>query len=139
MSQIPATSQALKDHFALCTEVLHAVESDAASFNSQPSSDESERLTLKKTLLQSLKQSLDSLRALRMSWQKLTAEQRAQQPDIMRLVRQNQDLIMRIIVLDRENEQALLRRGLVPARHLPPAPQRRPHFVAELYRRKAGV
>jgi len=44
---------------------------------------------------------------------------------------------MRIIVLDRENEQALLRKSLVPPRHLPPANRQRPHFVADLYRRQS--
>ena len=42
---------------------------------------------------------------------------------------------MRIIVLDRENEQTRLRKGTVPARHLPSPNRQRPHFVADLYRR----
>ena len=44
---------------------------------------------------------------------------------------------MKIILLDRENEQGLLRRGLVPARELPSVNQQRPNFVADLYRRQA--
>ena len=60
-----------------------------------------------------------------------------QHGEIPALLRQNQDLIMKIIVLDRENEQALLRRGLVPPKHLPPAERQRPHFVANLYRRQS--
>jgi hypothetical protein len=54
------------------------------------------------------------------------------------LLRQNQDLILKILLLDRENEQARLRRGLLPAAHLPSVHQQRPHFVAELYRRQAA-
>jgi len=42
---------------------------------------------------------------------------------------------MKIVLLDRENEQALLRRGLVPPTQLPSVNRQRPHFVAELYRR----
>ena len=49
------------------------------------------------------------------------------------LLRQNQDLTMKIIVLDRENEQNLLRRGLVPPRELPSVNRQRPHFVADLH------
>ena len=52
------------------------------------------------------------------------------------LLRQNQDLTMKIILLDRENEQSLLRRGLVPPRELPSVNRQRPHFVADLYRRQ---
>ncbi len=42
---------------------------------------------------------------------------------------------MKIIVLDRENEQALLRRGMLPSRSLPPVQRQRPHYVADLYRK----
>jgi hypothetical protein len=38
-------------------------------------------------------------------------------------------------VLDRENEEALLRRGLLPARALPSPEQSQPHFVARTYQR----
>jgi len=40
-----------------------------------------------------------------------------------------------VLLLDRENQQALLRRGLLPARHLPAAAVQRPHCVADAYRR----
>jgi hypothetical protein len=43
---------------------------------------------------------------------------------------------MKFILLDRENEQGLLRRGMVPARELPSVNRQRPHFVAELYLRQ---
>jgi hypothetical protein len=45
---------------------------------------------------------------------------------------------MKIIVLDRENEQTLLRLGLLPAQQLPPVERQRGHFVADLYRRQGG-
>ncbi len=87
---------------------------------------------LKKNLLPRLNQSLDTLRKHRINWQKFSLDERARHPEIGMLLRQNQDLTMKIILLDRENEQCLLRRGLVPARELPsrqpPAPpfRRRP-------------
>jgi hypothetical protein len=42
---------------------------------------------------------------------------------------------MRMILLDRENEQLRLRRGLIPPKHLPPIQRQRPHYVAGLYQR----
>jgi hypothetical protein len=51
-------------------------------------------------------------------------------------LRQNQDITMKLIVLDRENEQGLLRRGLLPASELPSANRQRPHYVADLYKRR---
>ena len=53
------------------------------------------------------------------------------------LVRTTLDTIMRVLVVGRENEQSLLRRGLVPARSLPRAEQSRPNFVALTYQRHA--
>jgi hypothetical protein len=44
-------------------------------------------------------------------------------------------MLMKIVLLDRDNQQALLRRGLVPPRHLPRAAGQQPHFVAGLYQR----
>jgi hypothetical protein len=66
----------------------------------------------------------------------LSPEHRAEHPEINALLRQTQDLTMKIIMLDRENEQSLLRRGLVPPRDIPSANRQRPHFVADLYRRQ---
>jgi hypothetical protein len=50
-----------------------------------------------------------------------------------------QSLLMKVLVLDRENQQAMLRRGLVPARHLPAVAVQKPHYVASLYQRNAIV
>ena len=91
---------------------------------------------LKKNLLPRLNQTLDRLRKHRVKWQSLSSDERARHPEIGPLLRRNQDLAMKFILLDRENEQGLLRRGLVPPRQLPSVNRQRPHFVAELYRRQ---
>jgi hypothetical protein len=91
----------------------------------------------RRRILARLDESLGLLKRDGRSWQALAPAQRAAHSDISALIRSNQDLIMRAIVLDRENEQGWLRRGLVPLRHQPPAPRQRPHYVADLYRRHA--
>ena len=91
---------------------------------------------LKKNLLPRLNQTLDNLRKHRVRWQSLSSDERARHPEIGPLLRRNQDLAMKFILMDRENEQGLLRRGLVPVRELPAANRQRPHFVAGLYRRQ---
>lgn len=75
------------------------------------------------------------LRRWRRRWQECSPAERAKQTDATIAMRTLQNLIAKILQLDRENQQALLRRGLVPARQLnsfaaPPA-----HYVAGLYRR----
>jgi hypothetical protein len=93
---------------------------------------------IKKDLLVRLNESLNKLREDRFRWQSLSAADRERNPEVPSLLRQNQDTIMKIIVLDGENEQALLRRGVVPPKHLPAANRQRPHFVAELYRKNGS-
>jgi flagellar biosynthesis/type III secretory pathway chaperone len=127
----------LRAHLALSQELLQLVEHENQSLRASEdaSSQGSEGFHLRRTLLPRLDQSLGQLRAHRVAWQRLTPAERQQHPDIAALLRANQDLIMKVLVLDRENEQARLRRGLVPPQHLPPAQRQRPHFVADLYRR----
>ena len=127
----------MKQYHALCQELLVLVEREGHSLRQAEKPSLFEFYQLKKTLLPRLIQSLDTLRAHRINWQKFTPDERARHPEIGMLLRQNQDLTMKIILLDRENEQTLLRRGLVPPRQLPPANRQRPNFVAELYRRQA--
>lgn len=126
----------LRGHLALCQEILTLVETESHALHHSESGPSFESYQTKKNLLPRLNQSLNQIRQHRGTWQKLSAAERAQQPEVPGLLRQNQDLIMKIIVLDRDNEQALLRKGLVPPRQLPSAQRQRPHFVADLYRRQ---
>ena len=126
----------LQGHLALCQEILSLVESESHALHHAKTGPSFESYQAKKNCLPRLNQSLNQIRQHRATWQKLSPAERAQFPDVPGLLRQNQDLIMKIIVLDRENEQALLRQGLVPPRQLPAAQRQRPHFVADLYRRQ---
>jgi hypothetical protein len=125
----------LRSHLRLCQEILDVAQRESQLLRDPAQPSPFELYQARKQLLPRLNQSLEALRRHRGAWQKLGPEQKALQPEVAPLLRQNQDLIMKILVLDRENEQALLRRGLVPARHIPPAARQRPHFVADLYRR----
>ncbi len=128
----------LKKHFALCQELLITVEREGQTLRRLDNPSLFEFCQLRKTLLPRLTQSLDTLRRHRARWLKFSLDERARHPEIGMLLRQNQDLTMKIILLDRENEQSLLRRGLVPPRQLPSVNRQRPHFVAELYRRQGA-
>ena len=94
---------------------------------------------IRRRLLPRLEDALNKIRIHRKQWQVLSAGERAAQPEIGYVLRQAQDLIMRVVLLDRENEQGLLRRGLIPAGEIPAAQQQRPHYVANLYRRQPGA
>ena len=122
----------------VCEALLGLVEKEGSSLRSEQPVNAFDLYQTKKNLLPRLNQSLDQLRKHRLNWQRLTLGEREKHPRINASLRRNQDLIMKIIVLDRENEQTLLRRGLVPTRHLPAANRQRPHYVADLYRRSGA-
>jgi hypothetical protein len=129
----------LRRHFTLCQEILAVIEREGQTLRRPDNPSLFEFYQVKKTLLPRLTQSVDAIRKHRINWQRFSMEERARHPEIGMLLRQNQDLTMKIILLDRENEQCLLRRGLVPPRELPSANRQRPHFVADLYKRRGQL
>ena len=133
----PLTTAAptLRAHLALCQEMLALVERESQALRATEPFPAAECQQARKDLLPRLDQSYKGLKEVRIAWQSLGAAERARQGEIVTLLRNCQDAMMKIVVLDRENEQAMLRRGLLPASQLPSANRQRPHFVAELYRR----
>jgi hypothetical protein len=93
----------------------------------------------RKRLLPRLESGLIKLRSFRQWWERMPADQRESCGEIKNLFRDIQNLLPRLLLLDRENQQEMLRRGLIPAMQLPPAASQRPNFVASLYRRHAAV
>ena len=78
---------------------------------------------------------LVSIKDWRKVWQQKSQSERTQHPEVKTLLEVLQQMIVRILQLDRENQQALLRAGLLPARHLPAAAAQQPGFVSRLYSR----
>jgi len=128
----------LRSHQTICRELLTLAERESMALRQDQPGALHEIYQLKRLLLPRLNESLANLRRLRASWQNFTHAERSAQPETQFLLRQVQDLIMRVILLDRENEQGLLRRGLIPAREMASAaPRQQPHFVSDLYKRAA--
>jgi hypothetical protein len=92
----------------------------------------------RKALLLRLDEGLTLLRTWRLAWQRLDSSERARHSEVKLLLQTVQDSLVKILVLDRENQQALLRRGLVPPRHLPSFTSQPPHYAAQLYRRHSS-
>ena len=126
----------LQQHHAICQELLLVVENEGVALRAPGPMTASQALQeTRKNLLPQLTESVQRLKEHRNAWQQLSPPERALHPEITALLRLAQDAIMKILVLDRENEQMLLRRGLVPPAHLPSINRQRPHFVAGLYQR----
>lgn len=92
----------------------------------------------RKALLLRLDEGLNLLRVWRQGWQQVDPAERTRYPEVKLLLQTVQDNLVRILVLDRENQQALLRRGLVPSGHVPSFASQPPHYAAQLCRRHAS-
>jgi len=127
--------QALQEHTTLCADLLLVATQEEQCLRNSNHYDSILNDDFRRNLSADLDKSLDALKTQRMAWQGLSTSERERYPDISRLIRSTQEVGMKLIVLDRENEQGLLRRGLLPARQLPSAQSQRPNYVAGLYQR----
>ena len=125
----------LRSHLALNTNLLGHLERESQCLRQLDSNQSNSATEARREILPRLEEALQRIRNHRSYWLSLSPELRSTKHEIRDLLRQNQDLIMRMIILDRENEQLLLRRGLIPPKHLPPVQRQRPHYVAGLYQR----
>jgi len=117
----------------ICEEVLALVTHEARALLDRNDYAPSEFSQKRKCLLPELESALIKLRN-----QRQNRRQTFQSEEVKSLFQTIQSLLMKILLLDRENQQALLRRGLVPAKHLPPVAAQQPHFVAGLYRQHSS-
>ena len=124
----------LKQYFEVCDEINKVVRRENQALRSADPKTVYEFQQSRKELLERLTGVQMRLGVLKTSWLRVPANTRAQRPDIGALIRQTLDLIMKTIVLDRENEQLLLRHRMVPTKHIPPAGRQNPHIVAKMYK-----
>ena len=128
-------AQDLRRHLVLCQEVMDLVVRENQALSSTAGYSPFDFYQQRKNLLPRLEESLMALRKWRHCWQQASPAERAGDSDTKALFQSVQSLLMKVLLLDRENQQALLRHGLVPARQLPPSAVQQPHCVADLYRR----
>ena len=135
----PDLARELQGYLGLCREFLTLfTEENQTLRQPQPLSPavfSAERMRL----LPRLESGLIHLRSLRHWWEQVPAGQRESCGEIRDLLREVQNLLPRLLMLDRENQQEMLRRGVIPATQLPPAASQRPNFVANMDRRHAVV
>jgi hypothetical protein len=128
----------LRSFVALCENVLALATREnralVASQDYQPGEFHQQR----QQLLPKLETTLSLLKQRRLIGQQ-NSPAGGHTDEIKSLFQTIQSLVMKILFLDRENQQALLRLGLVPPKHLPPVAAQQPNFVAGLYQRHSPV
>jgi hypothetical protein len=127
----------LRGYQALCDEALALTIRESQALAGNEDYEPFAFYQGRKALLSRLNDALNLLRTWRQAWQRLDPAERARYAEIKTLLQAVQDSLVKILVLDRENQQALLRRGLVPARQMPSFAGQQPHYAAQLYRRHA--
>jgi hypothetical protein len=127
----------LQNHLALCRKTLELAEFENRAFRVEGTFHRHEIDQIRQELLPALTRSVEKLRTQRLARQGSSSGRLGAQSQA--LLRQGQDLMMKIILLDRENEQAMLRGGLIPASQLPSFNRQRPHFVSDCYQRSTGT
>ena len=126
----------LRGFASLCGEILALATLEHMALAGQVGYQPSDFHQQRKGLSEGLEVALAQLRYRRQLWQQARPADRAHPEEVKSLFENIQNLLTKILLLDRENQQAMLRRGLVPANHLPAAVAgQRPHFVAGLYQR----
>jgi hypothetical protein len=125
-------------HLELCREFLALFTAENQGLRRPQPVSINDYNDQRKRLLPRLESGLITLRSFRRWWERMPADQRESCGEIHHLFRDLQNLLPRLLLLDRENQQEMLRRGLIPAAQVPPAASQRPHFVANLYRRHAA-
>ena len=129
----------LRLHLELCQEFLALFTEENQVLRSPQAWQPADFHEQRKRLLPRLESVLIKLRSCRQVWQQMPESERERCGEIKHLFQDIQNLLPRLLLLDRENQQEMLRRGLIPANQVPPAASQRPNYVANIYRRHAVV
>ena len=127
----------LRDYQTICDEALVLTTRENQALSSGGEYQPFEFYQLRTSLLPRLETALVQLRKWREIWLRVSAAERASCSEVKELFQSVQSLLMKLLLLDRENQQALLKRGLVPPRHLAATAVQvqKPNFVANVYKR----
>ncbi|MGB9601203.1 MAG: hypothetical protein ACP5MG_11075 [Verrucomicrobiia bacterium] len=131
--------QLLKIYIAFLEEIFTTVQKEGANIDLSGAANNIKNPLLineRKNLLNRLPDFISKIKHLRVWWQSLPQTERLKYKDFNALIQQTQNLMLKIITRDRENEQKLLRLGKVPPRYIPAAERQKPHYVAQLYEKQ---
>ena len=131
---LSALASELQAHITLCGEIFAVVQQEHQKLKTSAVDDLAALQAGRQGMLERLNAAQEGIQAHKEAWTRLQPAERQQRPNIANLLKQSTDLIMKIVSLDRENEQLMLRNKLVPPSHLPPAQRQNPNLVAKMYK-----
>ncbi|MGC9941082.1 MAG: hypothetical protein ABSE48_04560 [Verrucomicrobiota bacterium] len=125
----------LRAYLELCEEILNLTMRENQALASQSAYSPSEFHQKRTHLLPNIELLLSKLRSRRLVWQQVPASEREQCREIKPMFEEIQNLLTKVLMLDRENQQIMLRRGMVPTSHLPAIATPKANYVASVYQR----
>jgi len=128
----------LQEFADICNEVLSLARREHRALAGQGDYRHADFCEMRKKLLAEIEAMLPKFRHHRVAWQQVSQSEREQFQDLKEQFQNIQGLLMRVMLLDRENQENMLKHGMVPARYVPPAAAQRPHYVADLYKRNSS-
>ncbi len=132
--ELVALAYALQAHIELCGEILAIVQQEHQRLKNNQVDDVTQLQEARQGMIERLTTAQAEIGRHKAAWMALTDVQKQSMPEIGQRLQHCTDLIMKIVSLDRENEQLMLRNKLVPPSHLPPAQRQNPNLVAKLYK-----
>ena len=135
--ELVALAHALQTHIDLCGEIHAIIQREHQQLKTNQVEDLSQLQTGRQGMLERLTAAQNEITAHQETWNKLSNPQKQSMPEIGQRLKQSTDMIMKIVSLDRENEQLMLRNKLVPPGQLPPAERQNPSLVAKIYKDKS--
>lgn len=127
----------LRAFMTVCEEILGLAQREHQALSSPAEYQHQDFSERRKKMLPDIELLARKFRSHRSVWQQISPARRESFPELKRLFQNVQNLLLRVMLLDRENQQAMLRRGLVPVKHLSAAGTQQPHYVADLYRKNS--
>ena len=134
--ELVALAHALQAHIDLCGEILQVVQQEHQQLKANQVDDLTQLQGARQGMLDKLSSAQSDISSHKDAWSALSQSQKQSMPEIGKRLSLCTDLIMKIVSLDRENEQLMLRNKIVPPGHLPPAERQNPNLVAKIYKNK---
>lgn len=125
----------LGDYLEVCNQAYELVQEENRCLNSNSPREAYAKSDQRKGLLDRVAGSMVRIKAHKALWAKIPHAERMKHMEISQLIKQNMDLIMKTVMLDRENEKLMLKHGMVPPDRLPSSAQNNPGAVAGMYQR----
>jgi len=125
-------------HLEVCQEAYSLVQKENQCLKSDTPRDAYQNADSRHELFERISGVMVRISAHKSLWMRLSPVERSRNMRVTSLIKQNMDLIMKTVVLDRENEKLMLQHGMAPPDRLPSSRLNNPAAVGKLYQQNTA-